>query len=94
MNITEIDPSALLFDALKYVRDTSGLHINETLLLPRSQSKWPSTISILSLSLGFIGLLFNILALLIFAASKTFRQNSFRCYIYAFVFVNCGSIIT
>ncbi|UJR26786.1 hypothetical protein I4U23_008099 [Adineta vaga] len=80
--------------ALKYVGLTSGLFINETLLLPRSQSTLPSAISILPLVLGSIGLVFNILALLIFTTSKTFRQNSFRWYIYALTLINCASILT
>ncbi|CAF1048826.1 unnamed protein product [Adineta steineri] len=91
---SEQDTFESLNDALKYVGLTSGLFINETLLLPRSQSKWPSAISILPLILGFIGLVFNILALLIFTASRTFRQNSFRWYIYALTLINCASILT
>lgn len=94
MNSNTTDPFASLYEALKYVRYTSGLHINETLILPRSQTIRPSIINLIPLILGFIGLIFNILALLIFTASKTFRQSSFRCYIYAFVLVNCASIST
>lgn len=95
MNETEPYSFESLDDALRYVGLTSGLFINETLLsLPQLSSNWPSVISILPLILGFIGLVFNILALLIFTASKTFRENSFRCYIYAFVFINCASILT
>lgn len=95
MNDTESDPFESLNDALEYVGLTSGLYINETLLSPRQlSSKWPSILSTLPLILGFIGLLFNVLALLIFTVSKTFRENSFRCYIYAFVFINCASILT
>ena len=90
----ESDPFESLDDVLIYVGLTSGLYINETLLLPRTQSKWPSTISILPLVLGLIGLVFNILALLIFTASRTFRQNSFRWYIYALTLINCASILT
>jgi len=94
MNDSESDPFESLYEALRYVGLASGLYINETLLSPPSPSNWPSTISVLPLILGFIGLIFNILALLIFTASKTFRENSFRCYIYAFVFINCASILT
>ncbi len=95
MNESKLDPFESLHDALKYVGLTSGLHINESvLLLPHSLPNWPSILSLLPLSLGFIGLIFNILALLIFTASKTFRENSFRCYIYAFVSVNCACILT
>ncbi len=95
MNESKLDPVESLHDALKYVGLTSGLHINESvLLLPNSLPNWPSILSLLPLSLGFVGLIFNILALLIFTASKTFRENSFRCYIYAFVSVNCACILT
>ncbi len=95
MNETQSDPFASLHDLLKYVGLTSGLHINETLLLlPRSLSNWSSAISILPLILGFIGLIFNIIALVIFTASKTFRENSFRCYIYVCFSINCASILT
>jgi hypothetical protein len=94
MNLTDLDKYDSLYDAFSYIGLTTGLHINESLLSPRLPSKFPSLSSTLPLILGFIGLIFNILALLIFAASKTFRQNSFRCYIYAFVFVNCASILT
>ncbi len=93
-NKTESDSFESLNHALKYVGLTSGLYIDEKLLLPRLQSKWPSAIGILPLILGFIGLIFNALALLIFTASKTFRQNSFRWYIYAFALINCASILT
>jgi len=94
MNATDLDLFDSLNDALNYVGLASGLQIDDSLLHPRLGSKWPPVISILPLILGFIGLIFNILALLIFAASKTFRKNSFRCYIYAFVYVNCGCIVT
>ena len=95
MNDMKSDPFESLDDALKYVGLTSGLHINESvLLLPQTLPNWPSALSLLPLSLGFIGLIFNVLALLIFSASKTFRENSFRCYIYAFVSVNCACILT
>jgi len=93
-NKTESDSFKSLYDALKYVGIASGLYINETSLLPGLQSKWPSAIGIIPLILGFIGLVFNALALLIFTASKTFRQNSFRWYIYAFALINCASILT
>jgi hypothetical protein len=94
MNINANDSFASLYEALKYVGFTSGLYINETLILPRAQTIRPSIVNLIPLILGFIGLIFNILALLIFTASKTFRQSSFRCYIYAFVLVNCASILT
>ena len=94
LNKSEADSFRSLHDALRYVGLTSGLHINETLTLPRLQSKWPSKISILPLVLGCIGLAFNILALLVFSASKTFRKTSFRFYIYTFALVNCASILT
>jgi len=94
MNINATDSFASLYEALKYVSFTSGLYINETLILPRAQTIRPSIVNLIPLILGFIGLIFNILALLIFTASKTFRQSSFRCYIYAFVLVNCASILT
>jgi len=94
MNINATDSFASLYEALKYVSFTSGLYINETLILPRAQTIRPSIVNLIPLILGFIGLIFNILALLIFTASKTFRQCSFRCYIYAFVLVNCASILT
>lgn len=90
----ETEPFESLSDVLRYVGLTSGLYINESLLMPRSQSKWPPALSLLPLVLGFIGLVFNILALLIFTASRTFRQNSFRWYIYALTLVNCASILT
>ena len=85
---------ATLQDALNYVEFTSGMHINESVLPVRKQSIWLSVLNLIPLSLGFIGLLFNILALLIFTASKTFRQSPFRYYIYSFVLVNCASILT
>ncbi len=91
MNITE--SFASLYDALKFVGLTSGLFINETLIL-RTATIRPSIVNLIPLILGIIGLIFNILALLIFTASKTFRQSSFRCYIYAFVLVNCASSLT
>jgi hypothetical protein len=94
MNINGTDSFSSLYEALKYVSFTSGLYINETLILPRAQTIRPSILNLIPLILGFIGLIFNILALLIFTASKTFRQSSFRCYIYAFVLVNCASILT
>ncbi len=93
MNTNATKSFASLYDALKYVSFTSGLYINETLTLPRAQSIRPSILNLIPLILGFIGLVFNILALLIFTASKTFRQSSFRCYIYAFVLVNSASIL-
>lgn len=82
-----------LNDALKFVGLTSGLFINETLVF-RTANNRPTLSNSIPLILGIIGLIFNILALLIFTASKTFRQSSFRCYIYAFVLVNCASILT
>ncbi|CAF3295617.1 unnamed protein product [Rotaria socialis] len=93
-NKSEVDSFESLYDALRYVGLTSGLHINETVTLPPLQSKWSSTINILPLGLGCIGLVFNILALLIFSTSKTFRKTSFRFYIYAFALVNCASVLT
>jgi hypothetical protein len=93
MNINATESFASLYDALKYVGLTSGLFMNETLVL-RTQIIRPSIINLIPLILGFIGLIFNILALLIFTVSRTFRQSSFRCYIYAFVLVNCASILT
>ena len=93
MNTNTTESFASLYDALKYVGLTSGLFMNETLVL-RTQIIRPSIINLIPLILGFIGLIFNILALLIFSASQTFRQSSFRCYIYAFVLVNCASILT
>ncbi|CAF1324624.1 unnamed protein product [Rotaria sp. Silwood1] len=83
-----------LYDALTYVGFASGLYINQTLILPQEQSIWSSILNLIPLILGIIGLIFNILALLIFTASKTFRQGSFRCYIYTFVLVNCASILS
>ncbi len=93
MNTNATESFASLYDALKYVGLTSGLFMNETLVL-RTQIIRPSIINLIPLILGFIGLIFNILALLIFTVSQTFRQSSFRCYIYAFVLVNCASILT
>ncbi len=93
MNTNATESFASLYDALKYVGLTSGLFMNETLVL-RTQIIRPSIINLIPLILGFIGLIFNILALLIFTVSRTFRQSSFRCYIYAFVLVNCASILT
>ena len=93
MNKTELNPFVSVEDALRYVGLTSGLEINKTLLLPRSQSKWQPTRSLLPLILGFVGLVFNILALFTFTASKTFRQNSFRYYIYALALINCLSVL-
>lgn len=94
MNTNTTEPFASLYDALKYVSFTSGLFINETLILPRAQTIRPSALNLIPLILGLVGLIFNILALLIFTASQTFRQSSFRCYIYAFVLVNSASILT
>jgi hypothetical protein len=94
MNTNKTEPFESLYHALKYVHFTSGLYINETVTLPRAQTIRPSILNLIPLILGVIGLIFNILALLIFTASKTFRQSSFRCYIYAFVLVNCASILT
>jgi len=88
------DSFASLNDALKFVGFASGLYLNETVVSLPTQSIWPSVLNLIPLSLGIIGLIFNILALLLFTASKTFRQSSFRCYIYAFVVVNCASILT
>ncbi|CAF0921233.1 unnamed protein product [Rotaria sordida] len=94
MNQTDLYSFVSLLEAIKYVGTTSGLYINETLVLLPLKSKWSSIISILPLILGFIGLLFNILALLIFKTSRTFRKNSFRYYIYAFAIINCASVLT
>jgi hypothetical protein len=94
MNTNGTDLLALLNDALKYVSLSSGLSINETNILSRTSPNSSSLFHTIPLILGLIGLIFNILALLIFTASKTFRQSSFRCYIYAFVLVNCASILT
>lgn len=91
MNITGTFGS--LNDALKFVGLTSGLFLNETLVF-RTANNRPTLSNSIPLILGIIGLIFNILALLIFTVSKTFRQSSFRCYIYAFVLVNCASILT
>ena len=91
MNVTGTFRS--LNDALNFVGLTSGLFINETLVF-KTVSNRPTISNSIPLILGLIGLIFNILALLIFTASKTFRQSSFRCYIYAFVLVNCASILT
>jgi len=88
------DLFASLNDALKFVGFASGLYLNETVISVPTQPIWPSVLNLIPLSLGIIGLIFNILALLLFTASKTFRQSSFRCYIYAFVIVNCASILT
>ena len=93
MNKTESHSFGSLDDALRYLGSASGLYINKTLLLARSQSKWQLTRSLLPLILGFVGLVFNILALLTFSVSKTFRQNSFRYYIYALAVVNCLSML-
>ncbi|CAF4062986.1 unnamed protein product, partial [Rotaria magnacalcarata] len=82
-----------LFDAIKYVASASGLFINQTLTFPQRQSIGSSILNLIPLLLGAIGLIVNILALLIFTVSKTFRQSSFRCYIYAFVLANCASIL-
>jgi hypothetical protein len=96
MSETKNDSYESLQDALNYVAFAAGMYINETsvVLSPSSPANWPMAISILPLILGFIGLVFNSLALLIFTASKTFRENSFRCYIYALVLINCASILT
>ena len=94
MNTSATESFVSLYDALSYVSFTSGLSLNETSIFQRTQSIWSSVLYLIPLGLGFIGLIFNILALLIFTASKTFRQSSFRCYIYAFVLVNCASILT
>ncbi|CAF1968239.1 unnamed protein product [Rotaria magnacalcarata] len=83
-----------LFDAIKYVASASGLFINQTLTFPQRQSIGSSILNLIPLLLGAIGLIVNILALLIFTVSKTFRQSSFRCYIYAFVLANCASILS
>lgn len=94
MNRSEPDSFLSLSDALDYVGLTSGLQINESLLTPESQSIWPYIVSLLPLILGSIGLICNILAIIIFSRSKTFLKSSFRYYIYAFVVVNCTSILT
>ncbi|CAF1282030.1 unnamed protein product, partial [Rotaria magnacalcarata] len=94
LNKSEVNSVESLYNAVRYVGLTSGLQINDTLTLPRLQSKWSSTRSILPLVLGCIGLVFNILALLIFSTSKTFRKTSFRFYIYTFALVNCASVLT
>lgn len=91
MNATETFGS--LNDALNFVGLTSGLFINDTLVFKTATNR-PTISNLIPLFLGLIGLVFNILALIIFTASKTFRQSSFRCYIYAFVLVNCASILT
>lgn len=92
---TDSDAFASFNDALKYVALTSGLFINETVvLLPETRPHIPSVLSLLPLTLGVIGLVFNIFSVVIFTASKTYRENSFRCYIYAFVIVNCACILT
>ena len=93
-NYNLTDSFASLSDALKFVSFTSGLFINETFMLPSTSSKWSSIISVIPLILGSIGLIFNLMALFIFPTSKTFRQSSFHCYIYAFVTVNSVSIIS
>lgn len=93
MDINTTESFLSLNDALKYVGFASGLDINQTVILPVKQSIWSSILNLIPLILGVIGLVFNILALLIFTASKTFRESSFRCYIYAFVLVNCASIL-
>lgn len=92
MNTNSSEFSSLQ-DALKFVGYSTGLHINESYLILQSRSIWPSLLNLIPLSLGFIGLIFNILALLIFTASRTFRKSPFRCYIYAFVLANCASIM-
>ncbi|CAF0769528.1 unnamed protein product [Adineta ricciae] len=94
MNANGSESFATLQDALNYVEFTSGMHINESVVPVPKQSIWLSVLNLIPLSLGIIGLLFNILALLIFTASKTFRQSPFRYYIYAFVLVNCASILS
>ena len=81
-------------DSVEYIIQTTGLQINQTSNLPGRSSVRPSILNLLPLIMGIIGLSFNIVALLIFTASKTFRQSSFCCYIYAFVLVNCASIVT
>ncbi|CAF1177184.1 unnamed protein product [Adineta steineri] len=83
-----------LQEVLKYLGFTSGLRLNETESQVPIKSIWPSVLNLIPLSLGVVGLIFNILALLIFTASRTFRQSPFRCYIYAFVLVNCASILS
>lgn len=94
MDINATESFLSLSEAIKYVAGTSGLYINnQTSLLPRKQSILSLILNLIPLLLGIIGLIFNILALLIFTSSKTFRQGSFRCFIYAFVLVNCASIL-
>ncbi|UJR22324.1 hypothetical protein I4U23_025386 [Adineta vaga] len=94
MNTNGTEAFSSLREALEFVGYTTGLHINESAITLREKSIWPSVLNLIPLSLGFIGLIFNILALLIFTASKTFRRSPFRCYIYAFVLANCASIFT
>ena len=94
MNANGSDSFATLQDALNYLEFTSGMYINEAVVSVPKKSVWPSILNLIPLSLGIIGLIFNILALLIFTASKTFRQSPFRYYIYAFMLVNCASILS
>lgn len=93
MSANQSDLFASLDDALRVIHSAAGLYLNESYTFRRQEIR-PSIINLIPLILGFIGLVFNILALVIFTASKTFRQGSFRCYIYVFVLVNCASILT
>ena len=93
-NTNDTDEFTSVFDAWTYVGSASGLYINQTAITPHRQSILSLILNLIPLVLGIIGLIFNILALLIFTALKTFRESSFRCYIYAFVLVNCASILT
>lgn len=78
--------------AMQYIDSVRGYNGSD-FGAPRTR-QWPSILNTIPLILGFVGLIFNILALLVFTASKNFRRSSFRCYIYAFVLANCVSIVT
>lgn len=93
MNDTDVDLSKLLDEAVRYIVLQSSLQLNESRSLPKYSPILLAVVNILPLFLGLIGLIFNILALVTFSASKTFLKSSFRCYIYAFVLLNCASII-
>ena len=81
-----------LREDLKYIDDVMGY--NSSSVGAPQRYKWPSVMYTIPLVLGFVGFIFNILALFVFTASKNFRRSSFRCYIYAFVLANCVSILT
>ena len=94
MDVADSSSFSSLYDALEYIARASGLRLNLTSILPRRPPAQSLILNLLPLILGTVGLAFNIIALLIFTTSRTFRQSSFHCYIYAFVLVNCATIVT